>query len=93
LEAQRKEDELIKQQNDDINKLQNANLLNILKNEESKAGNSQTTYQKRGRQVSTRMKNPVKYVPDADDEFSNRFGDYLGGGRAGGMSMRSGSMS
>ena len=39
------------------------------------------------------MKNPVKYVPDADDEFSNRFGDYLGGGRAGGMSMRSGSMS
>ena len=38
------------------------------------------------------MKN-LKYQPDPDDEFSNRFGDYLGGGRAGGMSMRSGSMS
>ena len=66
--------------------------MNILKNEESKGGNSQTTYQKKGRQISTRMKNPVKYQPDPDDEFTNRFGDYLGGGRAGGMSMRNGSI-
>jgi hypothetical protein len=63
----------------------------LLQNEESK-GNSSTTYKKGGRHVGTRMNN-LKYQPDPEDEFSNRFGDYLGGGRAGGMSMRSGSMS
>jgi len=59
-----------------------------LLNTEEKKENSKTTY-KKSRQIGTRM----KHKEDGDDEFSNRFGDYLGGGRAGGMSMRNGSMS
>lgn len=67
--------------------------MNIL-NAEEKKENSKTTYNKRSRQVSTRLKHPVGgYQENEEDEFSNRFGEYLGGSRAGGMSMRSGSMS
>ena len=91
-EAQRKEDEMIKRQNEEIDAAQTANLLTLMNAEEHK-GNSQTTYKKKGgRPIGSRMKN-VKYEPDAEDEFTNRFGDYLGSGRAGGMSMRSGSIS